>query len=118
MIIKKFVLILVFFVLIVWMIQVQILFWLLEKCIEYVCQNNFSLWQVQYDICIVELDVQESKYSWLLVLNVGVRVGYQFGCIIDFIINSFNNECIGFNSFFLDVNVMFYGGGFINNFIK
>lgn len=38
--------------------------------------------------------------------------------MIDFIINSFNNECIGFNSFFFDVNVIIYGGGFINNFIK
>lgn len=54
----------------------------------------------------------------LFNLSVSIRGGYQFGCIIDFIINEFKNESIGFNGFGVDVGVILFNGLVIINFIK
>ncbi|MEN0005844.1 MAG: TolC family protein [Bacteroidota bacterium] len=92
--------------------------WSLEKCIQYARQNNLTVKQSQYQISAADLDLSQARADRYPNVSAGVSGGLNFGRTIDPVTNDFIDSRIGFNSVSLDVGLLVYNGGRINNTIK
>lgn len=84
--------------------------WTLEQCIDYALKNNLSLKQAETNVQASKNNVTQTKAAVLPTLNAGAAHTYNFGRTIDRYTNTFANQMVLSQNFYLATSVTLWSG--------
>jgi outer membrane protein len=84
--------------------------WTLQQCIDYAVKNNLSVKQSELNIKVNKNNLNQSKAGTLPSLNAGATHTYNFGRTIDRYTNSFANQMVLSQNFYLATSVTLWSG--------
>ncbi|MEZ4896137.1 MAG: TolC family protein [Saprospiraceae bacterium] len=83
----------------------------IQRCMDLVESQSLPVQASQYDVHRAEINLRESKQSFLPDLSADGQFSYSFGRTIDPTTNQFESQNLGFNSFNLRSSFPVFQGG-------
>ncbi len=84
--------------------------WTLQQCIEHALKNNLSLKQAEIQTQINENNLTQSKAGWLPSLNAGMNHTYNIGRTIDRYTNTFADQQVLSQNFYISSQFTLWSG--------
>jgi outer membrane protein len=85
--------------------------WTLQQCLQRADERNLVVRNAQLEADLAHKAHDQAYWSFLPDLNAGATHGYNWGKSIDRYTNSFANERVRTNNFYLSSNLTLYNGG-------
>jgi outer membrane protein len=92
--------------------------WSLQQCLQRADERNLAVRNAQLEADLADKAHDQAYWSYLPDLNAGATHGYNWGKSIDRYTNSFANERVRTNNFYLSSNLTLYNGGRKHNELK
>lgn len=92
--------------------------WTLQQCLQRADERNLTVRNAQLEADLADKAHDQAYWSFLPNLNAGATHGYNWGKSIDRYTNSFANERVRTNNFYLSSDLTLYNGGRKHNELK